>query len=123
MPGLLYAHILIWLIEYEVWFVISFWLDPVGSPLLSSDPLDNVFCCKYSCTESKNHMVSWLITDGQFAGDSMIAWDDLKYLDDHDYDDLVVRVSGVTVVPVVPAAAWMFGSGLLVLAAFLRRRV
>jgi MYXO-CTERM domain-containing protein len=67
-------------------------------------------------------MVSWRITDGQFADDCMIAWDDLKYLDDHDYDDLVVRVSGVTVVP-VPAAAWMFGPGLLVLAAFLRRRV
>ncbi|MBT8134482.1 MAG: PEP-CTERM sorting domain-containing protein, partial [Gammaproteobacteria bacterium] len=33
-----------------------------------------------------------------------------------------VRVSGVTVVP-VPAATWLFGSGLLALAAFLRRRV
>lgn len=99
-----------------------FGLDPSGSPLLSSDPLDNVFCGKYSCTEAKDHMVSWLITDGQFAGDYVIAWEDLKNLGDRDYNDLVVRVSGVTVVP-VPAATWLFGSGLLALAAFLRRRV
>jgi hypothetical protein len=98
-----------------------FGLDPSGSPLFSSDPSDNVFCGWHSCTDPADHMVSWLITDGQYAGDYVIAWEDLKKLGDRDYNDLVVRVSGVSVVP-VPAAAWLFGSGLLALAAFARRR-
>jgi hypothetical protein len=68
-------------------------------------------------------MVSWLITDGEYAGDYVLAWEDLVLLGDRDYNDLVVRVSGVSphVVP-VPAAAWLFGSGLIALAAFVRRR-
>ena len=97
-----------------------FGLDPSGSPLLSSDPSDNLFC-GWPCADAKDHMVSWLITDGLYAGDYVIAWEDLKNLGDRDYNDLVVRVSGVAVVP-VPAAAWLFGSGLLALATVLRRR-
>jgi len=98
-----------------------FGLDPSGSPLLSSDPSDNLFCGRHSCTDAKDHMVSWLITDGKYRGEYVIAWEDLKNLGDRDYNDLVVRVSGVTVVP-VPAAALLFGSGLLALATVLRRR-
>ena len=98
-----------------------FGLDPSGSPLLSSDPSDNMFCGWHSCTAAADHMVSWMITDGEYAGDYVIAWEDLKKLGDRDYNDLVVRVSGVSVVP-VPAAAWLFGSGLLAIAAFARRR-
>ena len=94
----------------------KFGLDPSGSPLFSSDPLDNVFCGRYHCSSPKDHMVSWLITDGEYAGDYVIAWEDLKKLGDRDYNDLVVRVSGATVVP-VPAAIWLFVSGLLGLAA------
>jgi len=97
-----------------------FGLDPSGSPLFSSDPLDNTICGWYSCS-SDDHMVSWLITDGEYAGDYIVAWEDLKKLGDRDYNDLVVRVSGVAVVP-VPAAVWLFGSGLIGLAAVARRR-
>lgn len=98
-----------------------FGLDPSGSPLLSSDPSDNIFC-DLPCTDSQDHMVSWLITSGQYKGDYVLAWEDLKNLGDHDYNDLVVRVSGVAIVP-VPAAVWLFGSGLLGFAAVIRRRV
>lgn len=101
-----------------------FGLDPSGSPLLSSDPLDNVFCGWHGCSDPQDHMVSWLITGGEYAGDYVVAWEDLKFLGDRDYNDLVVRVSGVSthVVP-VPAAAWLFGSGLIGLATFARRRI
>lgn len=98
-----------------------FGLDPSGAPLFSSDPSDNVACHWHRCSE-EDHMVSWLITGGQFAGDYAIAWEDLKYLGDRDYNDLVVRVSGVSVVP-VPGAVWLFASGLFGLAAVARRRV
>ena len=98
-----------------------FGLDPSGSPLFSSDPLDNVICGRYHCSTPKDHMVSWLITDGDYAGDYVIAWEDLKKLGDRDYNDLVVRVSGASVVP-VPAAVWLFGSGLLGLIGVARRR-
>lgn len=98
-----------------------FGLDPSGSPLFSSDPSDNVYCGWFSCTRPRDHMVSWLLTDGVYAGDYVIAWEDLKSLGDRDYNDLVVRVSGVSLVP-VPAAVWLFASGLLGLVAVSRRR-
>lgn len=98
-----------------------FGLDPSGSPLFSSDPNDNIYCGWFRCTEARDHMVSWLITDGQFAGDYVVAWEDLKSLGDRDYNDLVVRVSGVSLVP-VPAAVWLFVSGLLGLVTVARRR-
>lgn len=100
---------------------IRFGLDPSGSPLFSSDPLDNVICGWSHCSSPKDHMVSWLITAGEYEGDYVIAWEDLKKLGDRDYNDLVVRVSGASVVP-VPAAAWLFASGLLGLAAGATRK-
>ena len=95
-----------------------------NKPLFSSDPSENALCNKFFCTPEYDHMVSWLITDGEYEGDYVLAWEDLKFLGDRDYNDLVVRVSGVSthVVP-VPAAAWLFGSGLIGLAAFARRRI
>ncbi|HHJ35572.1 MAG TPA: hypothetical protein ENJ87_07390 [Gammaproteobacteria bacterium] len=98
-----------------------FGLDPSGSPLFSSAPEDNVFCGWFYCSGPYDHMVSWLVTDGEFAGDYVLAWEDLRKLGDHDYNDLVVRVSGVSVVP-VPAALWLFGSGILGLVAVAKRR-
>ena len=96
---------------------------PKGNkPVFSSDPSDNVLCGFFFCTDPQDHMVSWLITDGQYAGDYVLAWEDLMFLGDRDYNDLVVRVSGVSVVP-VPAAIWLFGSGLFGFAVVARRRV
>lgn len=92
-----------------------------NKPAFSSDPLDNVICQGPLCLPPLDHMVSWLITDGEYAGDYVLAWKDLKFRGDRDYSYLVVRVSGVSVVP-VPAAVWLFGSGLLVLIAAARRR-
>jgi len=97
-----------------------FGLDPSGSPLFSSAVEDNVFCGWYHCSNTYDHMVSWLITEGEFTGDYVIAWEDLKHLGDRDYNDLVIRVSGVSAVP-VPSALWLFGSGLLGLVAVVRR--
>lgn len=97
-----------------------FGLDPSGSPLFSSAAEDNVFCGWRHCSAPYDHMVSWLITEGEFAGDYVIAWEDLKHLGDQDYNDLVMRVSGVSAVP-VPSALWLFGSGILGLVAVARR--
>jgi hypothetical protein len=93
-----------------------------SKPIFSSDPSDNTACGWFLCLPPNDHMVSWLITDGQYAGDYVLAWEDMKFLGDRDYNDLVVRVSGVAVVP-VPAAVFLFGSGLIGLAAIARRRV
>ncbi len=98
-----------------------FGLDPDGSPLFSSNPDDNVTCSWFFCSGSYDHMVSWLITEGEFVGDYVLAWEDLTKLGDRDYNDLVVRVSGVSAVP-VPAALWLFTSGLLGLFTVLKRR-
>jgi len=98
-----------------------FGLDPSGSPLLSSAAADNDYCDGFHCLNHYDHMVSWLITDGHFAGDYIIAWEDLEKLGDRDYNDLVIRISGASPVP-VPAALWLFGAGLLGLAAVAGRR-
>ena len=97
-----------------------FALHPGSALLFSSDPQDNVSCGLNVC-DFDDHMVSWLITDGQYAGDYVIAWEDLKHLGDRDYNDLVVRVSGVSPVP-VPAAVWLFASGIFGLLIIARRR-
>jgi hypothetical protein len=93
-----------------------FGLDPSGSPVFSSDPSDNPMMA--------DHMVSWLITGGTYKGDYVLAWEDLTLLGDIDYNDLVVRVSGVSNIPAVPVptAVWLFGSGLIALATISRRR-
>ncbi len=82
-----------------------------------------------------DHLVSWLVTGGEFTGSYVLAWEDYMGLGDRDYNDLVMVISGVRlfdgvtgggldnvqVVP-VPAALWLFGSGLLALVGLLRRR-
>ena len=56
----------------------------------------------------KTYMVSWLIADGQYAGDYVVARVGLKKTGDRDYIDLVVRISDLADVA-VPLELWLFG--------------
>ena len=101
-----------------------FGFDPGGSPLFNSDPLDNVHCKWHYCSKPNDHMVSWLTTDGEYAGDYVVAWEDLKNLSDRDYNDLVVCVSvvsGATVVP-LPSSIMLLMSRIPGLASVVRQR-
>jgi hypothetical protein len=64
-------------------------------------------------------MVTWLITGGEAAGNYVIAWEDLPRGGDRDFNDIVLEVR---VVP-IPAALWLFASGLLGLIGFARRKM
>ena len=89
-------------------------LDPSGAPLWTSLPGQN--------SDSLDHMVTWLITGGQgnTAGNWVIAWEDLPGGGDRDFNDIVLEVN-VAPVP-IPAAVWLFGSGLLGLIGIGRRK-
>lgn len=104
-----------------------FGLHSKYEPLFSS-------AMKGNADGGKDHMVSWLITGGKYAGDVVIAWEDLFDLGDRDYNDVVLRVSGVNrhqhhygdtpsgVSPVpVPPAVWLFISGLVGVVGIARR--
>jgi len=88
-------------------------LNPSGAPLWTSLPDQN--------SDSLDHMVTWLITGGQGAGNWVIAWEDLPGGGDRDFNDIVVEVS-VNPIP-IPAAVWLFGSGLLGLIGIARRKI
>jgi hypothetical protein len=90
-------------------------LNPSGAPLWTSQPDQN--------TDSSDHMVTWLITGGQgnTVGNRVIAWEDLPGGGDRDFNDVVVEVN-VAPIP-IPAAVWLFGSGLLGLIGIARRKV
>ena len=106
-----------------------FGLDSAYEPLYSSAMNGNP-------DGGKDHMVSWLITGGKHAGDVIIAWEDLHGLGDRDYNDVVLRLSGVhqhqhrhqhgggdpgvSAVP-VPPAVWLFVSGLVGVVGIARR--
>jgi hypothetical protein len=92
-----------------------FGLDPSDAPLFSSYANDNP-------DNGLDHMVTWRITNGAHAGDYIIAWEDLYYLGDRDYNDLVLHVSGVNPVP-IPAAVWLFVAGLIGLVGVARRKL
>lgn len=100
--------------------VFRFGLDPSGTSLWSSDPADN--------GDLLDHMVTWRIAAGEkehHPDAYVIAWEDLHGGGDQDFNDLVLLVNGdvglQTVVP-VPGALWLFGSGMLGLAAIARRQ-
>ena len=93
-------------------------LNPSGAPLWTSLPDQN--------SDSFDHMVTWLITgnegqgQGNEVGNFVIAWEDLPGGGDRDFNDIVVEVN-VAPVP-IPAAVWLFGSGLLGLIGIARRK-
>ncbi len=102
--------------------VFRFGLDPSGAPLWSSDPADN--------DDLIDHMVTWRVNgvDNKSRSASyVISWEDLHGGGDRDFNDLVLLVSGdiiggqVSAVP-VPAAFWLFGSGMFGLATVARRK-
>jgi len=107
--------------------LFRFGLDPGGSPLWSSAPSTN--------SDALDHMVTWQITASRnrgLIGAYITAWEDLAGGGDRDYNDLVLLIKGdaslhtvataevLAAVP-VPAALWLFASGLLGLGVFARR--
>lgn len=113
--------------------IFRFGLDPSGAPLWSSALADN--------TDAFDHMVTWRITDNRnknLVGAFVTAWENLANGGDQDYNDLVLLIKGdisihgadqlsvANTIPSphavpVPAALWLFASGLLGLG-FLSRR-
>ena len=57
----------------------------MSNGLFSSKPSDN--------SDSLDHMVTWLITDGPSKGSYALGWEDLPGLGDQDYQDLVVEIT------------------------------
>ena len=87
-------------------------LDPSSAPLWTSLDSQN--------SDGLDHMVTWRITGGQGTGSWVIAWEDLPGGGDQDFNDVVLEVH-VQAVP-IPAAVWLFGSGLLGLIGIARRK-
>jgi hypothetical protein len=67
-------------------FGVFFGSGRVGN-LYSSDADQNFF--------DLDHMVTFKITSGANEGAYVLAWEDARFLGDHDYQDLVVQVNGV----------------------------
>ena len=93
-------------------------LDPSGAPQWTSRPSEN--------SDGLDHMVTWLIVGNEdrpdnSVGNFVIAWEDLAGGGDRDFNDIVVEAD-VAPVP-VPAAVWLFGSGLLGLIGIARRKI
>lgn len=90
-------------------------LNPSGAPQWTSRPSEN--------SDGLDHMVTWEIIGGaeNNIGNWVIAWEDLAGGGDRDFNDIVVEAN-VAPVP-VPAAVWLFGSGLLGLIGIARRKV
>lgn len=85
-------------------FGVYFGSGRVGN-LYSSDAEQNFF--------DLDHMVTFQIKNGLNEGAYVLAWEDARILGDHDYQDLIVQVSGVfagktgPAIPLVPAPAAM----------------
>jgi hypothetical protein len=88
-------------------------LAPSGAPQWTSRASQN--------SDDLDHMVTWEIIGGPSAGNWVIAWEDLPGGGDRDFNDIVLEVSFAPVP--IPAAVWLFGSGLLGLIGIARRKV
>jgi len=100
---------------------------------LGTDMFGNFFSDSALNGGMADHMLAYqgegdeiLLPAGTWGADQYaLAWEDLPYTNtDNDFNDMVVMLSGVSPVSQVPlpAAVWLFGSGLLGLVGMARRR-
>lgn len=110
--------------------IFRFGLKPSSALLWTSAAADN--------SDAMDHMVTWRIIASKnlaLIGAYVIAWEDLPGGGDGDFNDLIMLIKGDTslapdlpqvtgaAAPVpVPAALWLFGSGLLGLGMVFRQR-
>ncbi|PID81048.1 hypothetical protein CSB20_04225 [bacterium DOLZORAL124_64_63] len=95
-------------------------LDPSGTNMVwSSDPTKN----DKRKGQFLDHMVTYRIVGGanNEIGNYVVAWEDLPILGDHDYNDVVIELSGVRPTP-EPGTVILMGLGLLGLGILQLRR-
>lgn len=93
----------------------SWTLSPSGAPQWSSLTTENI--------DLQDHMVTFFIAGGNRAGGYVLAWEDLPFLGDRDYNDLVLEVQGVHPATIPePATLVLLISGLILCAAVCRFR-
>ena len=88
--------------------------DPSGSPMWCSASGDN--------DDGVDHMISWRIVSGEYAGSFVIAWEDYSLGGDGDYNDLVLRLDGAGEPVPEPTTLSLFGLGFVAMAARRLRR-
>ena len=94
--------------------IFQFGLYLSGAPLRSSLESSN--------SDGLDHMVTWLITGADSAGNYVIAWEDFEYGGDTDFNDLVIEVSMAAPIP-EPTTLLFIGAGLVMLAVLGRRKL
>ncbi len=105
--------------DSELMFDARIWAQPRRASAVELAPFFN------------DYMTVWSISDGEHAGGFLFSWENVLSRGQSSIHDFSVVVSGIQLytppignlaeVP-VPAAVWLFGSGLIGLAGFLRRR-
>ena len=88
--------------------------DPSGSPMWCSYAGDN--------EDGLDHMISWRIVEGEYAGSFVVAWEDYNRGGDSDFNDLVLRIDGGGDPVPEPTTLSLIGLGFVAMAARRMRR-